>query len=258
MAESTSRSAVRSGATRRTRASTIRRPAAPPGDVLDIAPAPNPAPEPNPDPSPDEPLAGPAAVPAPLRRMTDAMVAGQWYRTDDPAIASRHLASQDLVDAYNATGARQRALRRNLLGALLAEVGADVDLRAPLYIDHGTQVRIGDRTSAGPGLTIGDQAAVTIGADVQFGAHVQLVTQVTPVEHVPRTARWARALPIEIGDAVHLGAGTVVTPGVRIGPRTVVAPGSVVTMDLPADVLAEGNPARILRPLTDPGTEPGT
>ena len=95
-----------------------------------------------------------------------------------------------------------------------------------------------------------DVARVTIGDDVQIGPNVQLLTPTHPVEPGPRREKWEAARPIVIGDNVWLGGGVIVCPGVTIGPNTVVGAGAVVTRDLPADVVAVGNPARVIRQLT--------
>ena len=99
------------------------------------------------------------------------------------------------------------------------------------------------------GLVALDVAPITIGDDVQIGPGVQLLTPTHPVEAEPRRAKWEAAKPIVVGDNVWLGGGAIVLPGVTIGENTVVGAGTVVTKDLPAGVVAVGNPARILRSL---------
>jgi maltose O-acetyltransferase len=93
-------------------------------------------------------------------------------------------------------------------------------------------------------------ATVTIGDDVQIGPNVQLLTPTHPVEPGPRRDKWEAARPIVVGDNVWLGGGVIVCPGVTIGANTVVGAGAVVTRDLPANVVAVGNPARVIRELT--------
>ncbi|MGC1211093.1 MAG: DapH/DapD/GlmU-related protein [Micromonospora sp.] len=94
-----------------------------------------------------------------------------------------------------------------------------------------------------------DVARITIGADVQIGPNVQLLTATHPVEAEPRRAKWESAKPITIGDNVWLGGGVIVLAGVTIGDNTVVGAGAVVTRDLPTNVIAVGNPARVVREL---------
>jgi len=99
------------------------------------------------------------------------------------------------------------------------------------------------------GLMCMDVATITIGDDVQIGPNVQLLTPTHPLEPGPRRDKWEAAKPIVLGDNVWLGGGVIVCPGVTIGADTVVGAGSVVTRDLPAGVLAVGNPARVVRSL---------
>jgi maltose O-acetyltransferase len=181
------------------------------------------------------------------RTMRERMLAGDPYIADDPEIGEAAAAALDLAAAYNATSARQRPLRRQLLEQLLGAVGEDTEIRPPLYVDYGSNLRIGARSFANFGLVALDVAAITIGDDVQIGPNVQLLTPTHPVEPGPRRQKWEAAQPITIGDNVWLGGGVVVLPGVTIGADTVVGAGSVVTRDLPAGVVAVGNPARVVR-----------
>ena len=97
------------------------------------------------------------------------------------------------------------------------------------------------------GLVALDVAPITIGDDVQIGPNVQLLTPTHPIEPDPRQAKWEAAEPIAIGDNAWLGGGVIVLPGVTIGENTVVGAGSIVTKDLPPNVVAAGNPARVIR-----------
>jgi maltose O-acetyltransferase len=184
--------------------------------------------------------------------MRERMLAGDLYIADDPVLAEESAAALDLVAAYNATTSRQRPLRRQLLEALLGSIGEDTEIRPPLYVDYGAHLTIGARCFANFGLVALDVAAIAIGDDVQIGPDVQLLTPTHPVEPEPRRQKWEAAEPIVIGDNVWLGGGVVVLPGVTIGENTVVGAGSVVTRNLPANVVAVGNPARVVRSLEQP------
>lgn len=181
--------------------------------------------------------------------MRERMEAGEPYIADDPDLAEASYAARDLMASVNATGPREGAARRELLARLLGEIGAETDIRPPLYVDYGSNLRIGSGCFVNFGLTALDVAAITIGDDVQIGPHVQLLTPTHPVEPGPRRDKWESAEPITIGDNVWLGGGVIVCPGVTIGADTVVGAGSVVTRDLPAGVVAVGNPARVVRTL---------
>lgn len=191
----------------------------------------------------------PEASTADPRTMRERMLAGDLYIADDPELGEASARALDLMDAYNATTVRQGPLRRRLLTELLGSVGEGTEIRPPLYVDYGTHLSIGARCFANFGLTALDVAAITIGDDVQIGPHVQLLTPTHPVEPGPRRDKWEAAQPITIGDNVWLGGGVVVCPGVTIGENTVVGAGAVVTRDLPANVVAVGNPARVVKHL---------
>ncbi len=188
------------------------------------------------------------------RTMRERMLAGDLYLADDPELDEASAAALELMTAYNATGARQELRRRELLERLLSAIGEETVLRPPLYVDYGTHIRIGARCFANFGLVALDVATITIGDDVQIGPNVQLLTPTHPVEPGPRREKWEAAEPITIGDNVWLGGGAIVLAGVTIGENSVVGAGAVVTRDLPADVVAVGNPARVVRTIGDTET----
>ncbi|WP_045740737.1 MULTISPECIES: sugar O-acetyltransferase [Actinoplanes] len=185
------------------------------------------------------------------RTMRERMLAGDLYIADDPELGEAALRAFDLMDEYNATPIRNSDERRRLLSDLLGAVGEGVEIRPPLRVDYGTHIRVGARTFANFGLVALDVAAITIGADVQIGTNVQLLTPTHPIAPGPRRDKWEAAKPITIGDNVWLGSGAIVLPGVTIGDNTVVGAGAVVTKDLPANVVAVGNPARIVRTIDE-------
>jgi maltose O-acetyltransferase len=185
------------------------------------------------------------------RSMRERMLAGALYIADDPVLAEENQRAMALVEAFNRSPASNPDERRRLLTELLGAFGEGSEVRPPLYCDYGYQTRIGARTFVNFGLVALDVGAITIGDDVQIGPNVQLLTATHPVAPTPRREKWESAQPITIGDNVWLGGGVIVCPGVTIGDNTVVGAGSLVTKDLPADVLALGSPARVVRPVSD-------
>ncbi len=183
------------------------------------------------------------------KSMRDRMLAGEAYIADDPGIARDSRRAQRLTHLVNTLDPTDHARRRDLLTELLGAFGADSEIRPPLQCDYGHRTFFGARSFANWGLVSLDVATVTIGDDVQIGPNVQLLTATHPLEAGARRDKWEAAEPIVIGDNVWLGGGVIVCPGVTIGPDTVVGAGSVVTKDLPAGVLAVGNPARVIRAL---------
>lgn len=180
--------------------------------------------------------------------MRDKMLAGQPYVADS-TVRELTTAAQVRAAAYNASDPADPAERRRLLVEMLGHVGEGVEIRPPFQVELGIRTSVGDRTFVSHGLVALDNADITIGADVQIGPNVQLLTSLLPLDAERRRERWAGAAPVTIGDNVSLGGGVIVCPGVTIGSDTVVGAGSVVAGDLPAGVLAVGNPAKVIRRL---------
>lgn len=187
--------------------------------------------------------------PADDRSMRQRMLDGDLYLADDPEIVEAYHRANDLTAEFNTTTAREGERRRALLEDLLGAIGEDTEIRPPLQVDYGTQIRVGARTFVNFGLIALDVVPIVIGDDVQIGPNVQLLTPIHPLDADLRRSKWEAAKPITIGDNVWLGGGVIVCPGVSIGADTVVGAGAVVTKDLPAGVLAVGNPARVIREL---------
>ncbi|GAB3860611.1 sugar O-acetyltransferase [Nocardioides maradonensis] len=185
--------------------------------------------------------------PADRRTQLERMLAGDLYVADDPEIERLAERARGLAHAYGVASHERPDDARDVLTELLGGLGEDVVVRAPLYVDYGFNIAIGARTFVNYGLTALDVAAIRIGADCQIGPHVQLLTPTHPIEPGPRRDKLEAAAPITIGDNVWLGGDVVVCPGVNIGDDTVVGAGAVVTRDLPAGVVAVGNPARVVR-----------
>jgi maltose O-acetyltransferase len=177
------------------------------------------------------------------------MLAGEPYRADSSELVDAHRRAMRLLGEYNRTLPDAIADRNRILGELLGSFGADSTVRPPLLCDYGTQLHIGVGTFVNFGLVALDAAPIVIGDDVQIGPNVQLLTPTHPIDPEPRRAKWEGAEPITVGDNVWLGGGVIVLPGVRVGENSVVGAGAVVTKDVPAGVVAVGNPCRVIRRL---------
>lgn len=181
------------------------------------------------------------------RTNRERMLAGDLYIADDPdneRLARRGLA---LADAYHRAEVAVDPGARAILADLLGSLGEDAYVKPPLFVDYGEGIHIGARTFVNYNLTALDVATITIGEDCQIGPNVQLLTPTHPVDPQPRRDKLEAAQPIVIGDNVWLGGGVIVCPGVTIGENSVIGAGAVVTRDIPANVVAVGNPARVLR-----------
>jgi maltose O-acetyltransferase len=183
------------------------------------------------------------------RSHRERMLAGDLYLADDPQLVQDSRRAMREVDRLNLGAADDSQERRRILTTLLGAFGEDAEIRPPLYCDYGYQIRVGSRTFINVGLVALDVAAIVIGDDVQIGPNVQLLTPTHPLDAERRRAKWEAAKPITIEDNVWLGGGVIVLAGVTIGENTVVGAGAVVTKDLPPNVIAVGNPARVTRTL---------
>lgn len=185
------------------------------------------------------------------RTNRERMLAGDLYIADDPENARIAKRAMRLCHEYHRVvivDDEGEALA--LLGQLLGSLGEGAWIRPPLTVDYGENIHVGARTFINNNLTALDVARITIGEDCQIGPNVQLLTPTHPVEPQPRRDKLEAAEPISLGDNVWLGGGVIVCPGVTIGDNSVIGAGSVVTHSLPANVIAVGNPARILRAIS--------
>jgi len=183
------------------------------------------------------------------RSQRERMLAGDPYDATDSELQKESHRAIALTERYNRTSVGDLEERARILRELLGTIGEGVEIRPPFHCDYGYQIHIGARTFVNFNLVALDMATITIGDDVQIGPNVQLVTATHPVDPQPRRAKIEGCKPIAIGDNVWLGAGAIVCPGVSIGENTVIGAGAVVVRDQPANVVAVGNPARIVRRL---------
>ncbi|RSX57234.1 sugar O-acetyltransferase [Bifidobacterium samirii] len=182
------------------------------------------------------------------RTNRERMLAGDWYvGGDDPESNRISRKGYALCDEYyRATLAGDPDAMRYLT-ELVGELGEGAYVKPPLFVDYGENIRIGARTFINMNLTALDVLPITIGEDCQIGPNVQLLTPVHPIDPTMRRDKLEAGEPITIGNNVWLGGGVVVCPGVTIGDNTVIGAGSVVTKDIPANVVAVGNPCRPIR-----------
>ncbi|WP_038015644.1 sugar O-acetyltransferase [Synechococcus sp. PCC 7335] len=182
-------------------------------------------------------------------RQKSKMLAGELYLANDPELASAHLQAQSILSRFNTTAADATEERRILLTELFARFGEDTILKPTLRCDYGFNIAIGKRSFINYDCVLLDCNKITIGDEVQIAPGVHIYTGTHPLEAKTRRAGLEYALPVSIGDGVWLGGRVVVCPGISIGENTVVGTGSVVTRDLPANVLAVGSPCRVIRQL---------
>jgi maltose O-acetyltransferase len=178
----------------------------------------------------------------------DKMLAGELYNSADPALVLERRRAREILRLYNATRDEEVLERSRLLRQLFGAMGEGLWVEPPFYCDYGTNVTLGERVYFNFNCVILDCARVTIGSNVFFAPNVQVYAATHPLDHVVRrTLEFGRA--VTIGDDVWVGGGAIILPGVRVGSRSVIGAGSVVTRDVPDDVVVAGNPARVVREL---------
>ena len=180
----------------------------------------------------------------PSQRMAD----GDFYVADD-VLATHTKRAVRLLSLYEQAHPTDPDIARYLLAQVIGSVGEGVDIRPPLRVDYGHNISIGDGSWVNFGLTALDVAPIVIGQDVLIGPNCSLYTAIHPTEPGPRRAKWESSAPITLGDNVWLGGSVVVCPGVTIGENSIIGAGAVVTRSVPANSIAVGNPARVIRAL---------
>jgi len=177
---------------------------------------------------------------------------GEIYFPMGDEILGEQLAYLDKMDAYNATPRRFMKEREAMLPELFAEVGENCYIESPYFANWGGHhVHLGSNVYANAGLTLVDDTHIYIGDNTMLGPNVVIATAGHPIDPELRARGLQYNMPVSIGKNCWLGAGVIVMPGITIGDNTVIGAGSVVTRDIPANVVAVGNPCRVMREVGD-------
>lgn len=179
------------------------------------------------------------------------MIAGKPYMASDKELQRARLEAQRLCYRYNQIDPKNYKERKALIRGLFANTDSLFCVEQPFYCDYGFNISIGNNFFSNYHLTILDCANVTIGDNVMFGPNVAIYTAGHPIHADTRNTGLEYAFPVKIGNNVWIGGNTVINPNVTIGDNTVIGSGSVVTKDIPANVIAVGNPCKILREITE-------
>ncbi|MBQ7526015.1 MAG: sugar O-acetyltransferase, partial [Abditibacteriota bacterium] len=178
------------------------------------------------------------------------MRSGGLYRCDDPELLALQTEALEKVYDFNATRPSQSGERARLLKDIFAEVGENCYSAPPLRANWGCVTHIGKNVYANFNLTLVDDTDIYIGDNVLIGPNVVLDAGTHPVAPEYRALQYQYNLPVRIGNNVWIGANSVVLPGVTVGNGSIIGAGSVVTKDVPENVIAAGVPCKVLREIT--------
>ena len=178
------------------------------------------------------------------------MLAGAPYDPLDLDLVAGRERARDLCQALNVTREGEADTRRAILRMLFGRGGDTVWMQPPFFCDYGTNIELGERVFFNFNCVVLDVCRVRVGDYTLFGPGVQILTPMHPMNAELRR-REEYGQPIDVGADVWVGGGALILPGVRIGSRTVIGAGSVVTRDVPDGVLAAGNPCRVIREITE-------
>jgi maltose O-acetyltransferase len=185
-----------------------------------------------------------------MRTEREKMLAGDLYDPLDPELVASRNRARDLCQELNATRESDQDRRRAILRDLFGMGGESVWMQPPFFCDYGSNIELGERVFFNFNCVVLDVCPVRIGDFTLFGPGVQILTPMHPLNaELRRQQEFGK--PIEIGADVWVGGGALILPGVRVGSRTVIGAGSVVTRDIPDGVFAAGNPCRIIRAITE-------
>lgn len=181
------------------------------------------------------------------------MVAGELYSALDPELTHMRKIARELADKINAStlDLRGEDPRLDLCKKLFGRVGKNLWIQPPFHCDYGKNIFLGDNVYINFGCIFLDVAKVTLGSNVFLGPNVQIYTATHLLIAEERNQGLESGKPITIQDNVWIGGSVVLCPGVTIGEGSVIGAGSVVTKDIPARVVAVGNPARVIRPVSE-------
>src|SRR5947207_218603 len=185
-----------------------------------------------------------------MRTELDKMLAGELYDPLDPELVRLRDRARDLCHDLHATRERDQPVRRRILTELFGRGGDSVWMQPPFFCDYRANILLGQRVFFNFNCVVLDVCRVTVGDFTLFGPAVQIYTATHPMDaELRRKQEFGK--PVEVGSDVWVGGGAILFPGVKVGSRSVIGAGSVVTRDIPEGVFAAGNPCRVIRPITE-------
>jgi maltose O-acetyltransferase len=185
-----------------------------------------------------------------MKSEKEKMLSGEHYYAFGEELSKERLKARTLVYEFNALHPENSERPNELLQELLGKTGENISVEPPFRCDYGYNIEVGENFYANFNLVILDCASVKIGDNALIGPDVGIYSAGHPLHHFDRNEGLEYALPVVIGDNVWIGGHVVINPGITIGDNVVIGSGSVVTRDIPSNVIAVGNPCKILKEIT--------
>ena len=178
------------------------------------------------------------------------MLAGELYSPKDPELRKMHLRSKKLFGKYNKTNPENEKKLNKLIKRIMGKTGDSVRVSPPFYCDYGCNITVGENFFANYNFIGLDGNYCRFGDNVWIAPNVSILAAGHPLDMQDRIDGWEYAFPVTVGNNVWIGGSVTIIGGVTIGDNAVIAAGSVVIRDVPADTLVAGNPARVIRKIT--------
>jgi galactoside O-acetyltransferase len=179
------------------------------------------------------------------------IASGKLFTDMSEGLPEERLRAKERMYDFNQTRPTEIEKRLELMKEMFGAIGEHCWIEPPIYFCYGTNVFLGDGVYVNFNLNLVDDYKIIIGNQVMFGPNVTIAVTGHPIDPTLRTQGYMYAFPVTIGDNVWVGAGTVICPGVTIGENTVIGAGSIVTKDIPANMVAVGNPCKVLREINE-------
>ena len=179
------------------------------------------------------------------------MLAGLPYKAWMDGLSQERLENKKKIFAFNHLEPDKIEEKEKLLKEILGKTGKYVNIEAPFHCDYGYNIEVGENFFANYNFTVLDVGKVRIGANAQIAPNVSIYTAGHPIHPDSRNSGYEYGISVTVGDNVWIGGNACIMPGVTIGNNVVIGAGSVVTKDVPDNVIAAGNPCKTIRTITE-------
>lgn len=179
------------------------------------------------------------------------MIAALPYKAWLDGLEEERMSCKQKIYDFNLLPPNEYKKIPDILKSLLGKIGKNTWIEPPFHCDYGWNIEIGENFFANYNLVILDVGKVKIGSNVQIAPNVSIYTAGHPIHPESRNSGYEYGIPITIGDNVWIGGNSVILPGVTIGNNVVIGAGSIVSKDIPDNMIAVGNPCKIIRKITD-------